>query len=141
MTIFDAHNRFDYKRDVSGEVTSENIIDFGVERDLAIGTNLEVAAIPSNVSGKNFTGTGTLKVTLETAEDEAFTDPIVLGESGDLTVKQLNEGGVGMKLSYGGKRYMRMKYAVTGTITGLMITSGIVIAHSHVIHYPHRMHS
>ena len=141
MTIFDAHNRFDYKRDVEGNVTSENIIDFGTERDLAIGTTMEVAAIPTNVSGKDFTGSGTLKVTLETSEDEAFTEPIVLGQSGDLTVKQLNEGGVGMKMNYGGKRYLRMKYAVTVTIEGLQITSGIVLAFSHVIHYPHRMHS
>lgn len=133
---FDALNRFSYKQAVSATATSENVLDMGVDRDLAVATPLEVAVVP----GGDIGGTGTVQVVLQTSDTENFGTVKVLAQSAALTAADLNAGAIGMKLPYGGQRYMRLNYVVAGTVTGLNMTAGLVLATAKDKQYPHMMY-
>lgn len=138
---FDALNRFSHKQAVSATAVSQNVLDMGVDRDLAVGTELEVVAVPGTADGSDITGSGTVQVVLQTSDTENFSTVKVLGQSAAMTAADLNAGACGMKLPYGGQRYLRLNYVVTGTVTGLMMTAGVVLATAHDKQYPHKMYS
>lgn len=139
--LLDALNRFSDKQAVSATADSDNIVDLGTDRDLAVYSALEVVAIPCTEDGADIEGEGTLSVGVETSETEDFAESSVLIQSAEISVEELNKGPLGIKLPYGGKRFLRLKYTVSGTITGLLITSGLTIATPHDIHYPRAMHN
>lgn len=138
--LFDALNRFSNKQAVSATATS-SIIDLRDARDIAVNSDLHIVAVPCTEDGGDVAGTGSVKVELQTSDVEAFTSPVTLATSADLTVAQLNAGNVGMKMPYGAKRYLRLRYVVTGTVTGLLMYSGIVLSVPHPYEYKHLMHS
>ena len=139
--LLDALNRFSDKQAVSASATSENVLDFGSERDLAVFSALEVVVIPCTEDGSDLQGEGTLAVSVETSETEDFTDAVVLVQSTEISAEELNKGPLGIKLPYGGKRFIRLSYTLTGSIDGLFITSGLTLATPHNIQYPRAMHN
>lgn len=138
--LLDALNRFSDKQAVNASAVSDNIVDLGAERDLAVYSALEVVTILCTEDGSDIEGDGTLSVAVETSETEDFAEVSVLVQSAEISVEELNKGAFGIKLPYGGKRYLRLSYTVTGTVTGLLLTSGLTIATPHDIHYPRAMH-
>jgi len=139
--LLDALNRFSDKQAVSATAVSENVLDLRADRDLAVFSALEVVAIPCTKDGSALEGEGTLAVSVETSETEDFATAEVLVQSAPVTAEQLNKGPIGIKLPYGGKRFLRLNYTVNGAITGLLLTSGLTIATPHDIHYPRAMHN
>lgn len=139
--LFDALNRFSDKQGITATGISENVIDLGVNRDLAVHSSLEVAVVPCQTDDSEISGEGTLRVELQTSEQEDFAESLVIAESPEFTTDQLENGIVAFKLPYGGKRYLRLNYVVTGSLAGLVVTAGLVIATPHDIHYPRSMHS
>jgi hypothetical protein len=139
--LLDALNRFSDKQAVAATAVSDNIVDLGTNRDLAVYSSLEVVSIPCTEDGSDIEGEGTLSVAIETSETEDFSDAAVLVQSAEMSVEELNKGPLGIKLPYGGKRFLRLNYTVKGTLTGLLITSGLTIATPHDIHYPRAMYS
>lgn len=139
--LLDALNRFSDKQAVSASAVSDNVLDLGADRDLAVFSALEVVAIPCTEDGSDLEGEGTLAVAVETSETEDFAEPTVLVQSAEVSTELLNKGPIGIKLPYGGKRFLRLNYTVNGSITGLLLTSGLTIATPHDIHYPRAMHN
>lgn len=139
--LLDALNRFSDKQAVTATAVSDNIVDLGTNRDLAVYSSLEVVAIPCTADGADIEGEGALSMAVETSETEDFSEATVLVQSAEMGVEELNKGPLGIKLPYGGKRFLRLNYTVEGTLTGLLITSGLTIATPHDIHYPRAMHN
>lgn len=141
--LFDALNRFSYKQSVAtGTTVSENIIDLQANRDLAVFTNLEVAVVAgTETSAALEEGVGTLSVVVETSETEDFAEIQTLIQTVPVTIEELNRDAIGIKLPYGGKRFLRLSYVAEGAPEGMLLTSGLVLATRHNILYPRAMHS
>lgn len=130
---FDDLQMFSKKQAVASTAVSENIIDLGADRDIAVGTDLAVAVCPVGT----VSGTGTVRVEIQTSDSASMSSPKVIAATKELTVAELNDvQPIGIKFPYGAKRYLRLNYAVTSTVTGLAVTSGIVVAVPHDIKYP-----
>lgn len=140
MALFDAHNRFSDKQNISATAVSTNVIDMGVDRDVAVATQLDVVVQAVDVSG-DVAGTGKVTVAIQTSDTAAFSTVTTLATSPALTAADFNAGPWAVKLPYGGKRYLRLKYTVDGTVTGLAVTAGLVLATSHPEDYVHAMHN
>ena len=120
--ILDYKNMFSKDQAVTATAVSTNIIDLGPgDAGPSERISLFVTADPE------FDGTGTLSVALQAADDSAMTSPVTVA-SFAVTNDALTAGGklVASRLPHGCKRYLQLKYTVTGTITDGKLTAGLV---------------
>ncbi len=106
---------------------ASDVIDLGVERDVGIGSDLDIDCRVTEA----FTaaGAGTLTITLETATDAAFTTPIVLASTPAIPKASLVVGYEPMRWDVMSptNRYIRLNYTVaTGPFTAGKINAAIV---------------
>lgn len=123
--LLDNENLFSNNQKITtGTIESENIIKFG-END--------VSFVPVLIQvTKDFSTLTSLKIKVETSQDEKFSSPTVLAES-TLSKDSLKEGS-SYPIAYlpkGNKGYMRLSYIVEGeSETTGTITAGVVAANS-----------
>ena len=121
--ILDKANLFSDAQAVTATAFSTVAIDLGAP---GRGTGEPVEVFCQVVA--DFSGGDDLTVSLETAADAAFTTPATLVSSGAALTAALKAGyrfGLG-SLPEGAKRYVRLKYAVTGLMGTGKITAGLV---------------
>lgn len=78
----------------------------------------------------DFAGLTSVKVSVQTATDEAFTSPVTLAETGAIPVASL-KAGYRFPINFvpkGNLGYMRLYYTVVGTGTAGKIDAGFVAA-------------
>jgi hypothetical protein len=111
---------FSWKQALAASAVSGDVVFTG-HGDAGKGTPRMV-----QLTGTAATGGGSLTVKIETADDPAGT----WAEKGSATVDAdtLAKGGAlaSFSLPTGLKDYTRLNYVVTGTLTGLTVTAGIV---------------
>lgn len=121
--IFDSLGLLSDKQEISTTTVSENVIDFIKEvSGVSSGINLSIRV------NEAFAGTGTVKVAVETADSEDFSDKKILVETGAVAGNDLDTGYTFpiTGIPHGMKRYGRLAYTVNGTITPGKITAGTV---------------
>lgn len=121
MAIFDADLMFSDNQAVTATASSETVIDCGQEL-LTTGLNgameLFVAVIPTT----DFTGTGTIQVSLQDCDTKTgtFTDLTALPS---VTATAFKRSLIPMPLVH--KQFLKLKYTVTGTVADGKISAGI----------------
>lgn len=106
--IVDAENEFFYEKELSASDLTSDLVDYG-KGDAGDQPRLVVAVHDGSAGG-------TVTTKVQTADDEAFTSPKVLGEY---------EGApLAVSLPYGCKRYLRL--VVTSTYTSGKIDAALV---------------
>lgn len=118
--MFDRECMFSLKQPLAASAVSEDVVFVG-RGDAGAGTPKVIQLI-----GTPATGGGTMAVKVETADDPsgAWTEALSVPVDADT----LAEGGAikSFALPTGLKDYARLNYVVTGTLTGLIATAGIV---------------
>ena len=127
--IIDQQNEFSDAQAITGTADSTNIIDLGVQRDIAPGE-----PIPLFISvAEDFDNLTDLTVTVVTDADEAFSDPTTLATSGAVALADLVAGYTfdGLRWIPGKtERYLKLTYTVNGTApTAGQVDAAIVAAH------------
>ncbi len=120
----DKQNMFSDDQALTASAVSTNVIDLGAAYDVGPGEPVELLIQLTADSG----GTSpTLKAALQASTDEAFTSPVVVGESATLS-----DGNAGDKLSLNyippgpGYRYLRLNYTLGGTTPTYTVVAGVV---------------
>ena len=125
--ILDKENIFSLDQAVTATALSADMVDLGPgDTGPAEQASLFVNA------GTAFAGTGSLVVELTTADElnaagTALDSPTTVATF-PVSNDQLTEGGklVGARLPHGMKRYARLHYRVTGTVSAGQVTAGLV---------------
>lgn len=128
--IIDKKMEFSNKQAVSANALSENVVaiagsasspnatvDLGAGEPLWLMVKLAAGAV---------SGTGTLAVSLESADNSAMTGAKVMCSSGDVDVSKLKSGELlyAVQLPLGQyQRYLAVRYKVTGTLTGAKVNA------------------
>ncbi len=125
--ILDHENMFSEGQAITATAAATNIIDLGPgDAGPAEGASLFVAA------SAPFTGTGTLFVTLQTADSlndaGALVSPVDLLDY-NIRNELLTAGGklVGARLPHGLKRYVGLKYETSGVLADGVISAGLAL--------------
>ena len=122
--LLDLENLFSDNQAITADAASTNIIETkGIFKDGANGTPLLIQVT------EDFATLTSLNIQVQTAEDEAFTTPVTLTETGAIAAATLKAGYVAPInfIPKGNKGYMRLYYDVTGSnATAGKITAGIV---------------
>jgi len=130
--IFDRTTLFSDRQSVMATVNSTNVVDLGpvangLTRDIGKGTGIPI--LVQVVEG--FSGSGSVRVTAQVSDKEDFaTDVSTAWESPVIPTTQLKAGYVFVPETvtrYTNKRYMRLRYSVTGTGISGKLTSGITM--------------
>ncbi len=110
--IIDAELRFSEEQAVTVTATSTKVLDF-TTMGASIGAPLNLIVSVTD----NFVGSGTLQVGIESSDNETFASAETLVQSGSLATEKLTAGAIAFRvpLPYGTKRYLRVKYTVTGS--------------------------
>lgn len=122
--ILDSTLKFSSDQAVTVTAVSSNVIDLGVSgRDIGVGE-----AVPLRIEvTESFATLTSLTVAVQTSEDEAFTSPEVVVQTGAVPVASLVDGYV-FNINAVPKgvtgRYMRLNYTVAGTTA----TAGKIVA-------------
>ena len=108
----------------SGTVVSTNYLDTQIPGgDAAVGSETRLAVTVDETFGD---GTS-VAVQIFTDSDSAFGTETKVYESAAIPVATLKKGyTLGIKLPFGLKRYVRLKYVVVGTNSAGKVTAGIV---------------
>ncbi len=124
--ILDQENLFSDNQTITASAPAANVIDLGVgDAGPAEGASLFVSASTA------FTGGGALFVTLQTSDSidaaGALVGPVDLVDY-NIRNEPLVAGGklVGARLPHGLKRYVGLKYEISGTLAAGAITAGLV---------------
>ena len=122
----DHENIFSKGQAVTATAASVNTVDVG-PGDTGPSERLSLFA----TAAPAFTGTGTIAVALQTADAVdaagALTSPVTVATYA-VSNDALTAGGqlIASRLPHGCKRYLRLNYAVTGTVAAGAITAGLV---------------
>ncbi len=125
--LLDTENLFSDNQAITADAASTNVINLadGKYKEVAFGT-----PIPLHIQvTEDFATLTSLNIQVQTAEDEAFTTPVTLTETGAIAAATLKAGYVAPInfIPRGNKGYMRLYYDVTGSnATAGKITAGIV---------------
>ena len=108
--ILDEQNIFSDNQKITASCESTNVLNFG-KRELAFGTPVELFIQAS----ETFNNLTSLTISVQTAEDEAFSDPVDLIEQ-TMLLDELKAGSVSTIkfLPKGNLGYMRLFYTVNG---------------------------
>jgi len=129
--IFDKTTMFSDSQSVTGTANSTNVVDLGpvangLSRDIGKGTGIPILVQVVD----SFSGGGSVRVTAQVSDNEAFTAPVTAWESPSVSTTQLKAGYVFVPETvtrYTNKRYMRLRYSVTGTGISGKLTAGITM--------------
>lgn len=119
---------------------SLNVLDLGVQRDVSIGTTLQLLII----SDRLFAGGTNVTIAVQGSELEA-SGYVTYAQTPAITTAQMNAApGVLFPIflprpPYGGlaiPRYLKLVYTVTGTYTAGAVQAYLVTARDDVIYYP-----
>lgn len=125
--ILDKQNMFSQAQAVTATADSTDAVDLG-PGDAGPSERLSLFA----TCDPPFTGGGTMRVDLKTADDVDgsgnLTSPVTIAEY-PVANAALLEGGkiVAARLPHGCKRYLRLSYAVSGSIADGTITAGLAL--------------
>jgi hypothetical protein len=122
--ILDKENMFSHGQAVTATAASDSTVDLGPgDAGPSERLSLFVTCDPP------FTGAGTLSVELETADEtgadgDLVAPPVIVYPVAD---EALTAGGrlLAARLPHGCKRYLRLNYAVTGSLADGKITAGL----------------
>ena len=126
---------------LGGTVTARNVtINLATAEGINIGDNTDVrldnvTVVKPGTNGVAING-GNLTVTVETAADEEFGEPVELATSGAIAAADL-VAGYTFPINFipkGNLGYRRLKYTVSGTATAGKITAGVVAANGGGFH-------
>lgn len=111
--IYDAENTFFWKKALNSTTTENSDV---------IKTGVGDAVCPLTLFMQAVGASGDLTMTLETADNEAFSSPVKLGE---YTLKK--DGTVKTKVPYGDLGYLRLKYTGAAQLTSGTLTAALVM--------------
>ena len=111
--IYDAENTFFWKKALNSTTTANSDV---------IKTGVGDAVCPLTLFMQAVGASGDLTMTLETADNEAFSSPVELGE---YTLKK--DGTVKTKVPYGDLGYLRLKYTGSAQLTSGTLTAALVM--------------
>lgn len=125
--IFDKQNLFSEDQAVTVTANSSNVIDLGNDSSKVQALNskgeLEVVAQVTTA----FAGGTSLKVSLQSDDDEAFGSPTTVLETAAIALADLDAGynfKLG-KLPDINEQYLRLVYTVVGTMSGGKVFAGL----------------
>lgn len=129
--IQDALLQFSAAQAVTAAAASTNVIDWGVARDMGIGSDLEIdIRVNTAVTAA---GAATVQFQYQTADDAGFTTNVQTVVQTDAIPKASLVAGASIPLHvdrsapYAARRYARLNYNVgTGPLTAGAFTAGIV---------------
>ena len=111
--IIDKHNHFNYpKQTVAATTASTDSIDLKGAGAAYGQANFLVSRVATSFLAS---GAATLNIQLQTSDNEAFTSPVVVYDSGPISKNKLTENTFVQKTSLSGlkfKRYIRVNYIV-----------------------------
>lgn len=118
--ILDEQNIFSDNQKITASCESTNVLNFG-KRELAFGTPVELFIQAS----ETFNNLTSLTISVQTAEDEAFSDPVDLIEQ-TMLLDELKAGSVSTIkfLPKGNLGFVRLYFSVQGTAP----TTGKIVA-------------
>lgn len=128
MGIFDKKLQFADSQAITVTAASTNVVDLGVDRDVGIGTPIEIDMRVMEAFTAD--GAGTLVIALQTSVDEAFTSPIVLQQTAAIPKASLVVGyePARWRIPSPTKRYLRFYYTVaTGPMTAGKLSINTVV--------------
>lgn len=129
--ILDKETLFSLDQAVTASATATSIIDLtpvkGDFRDIGIGEPLMLFAQVTEQA--KAAGAAKVQIVLETSADKAFTTPVAIFKSLDISIADLNAGKriIGA-VPHGVIKYLRLSYVVTdGPLTAGKFTAGITL--------------
>lgn len=126
--LYDLETLFSDNQAITATAESTNVVCFarGPIKEVSFGTPLPLRIQVT----ETFADLTDLTVTVETAADEKFGEPVELATSGAIAADVL-VAGYAFPINFipkGNLGYMRLKYTVSGTATAGKITAGVVAA-------------
>ena len=132
--LYDLETLFSDNQKITATAESTNVVCFARSpiKEVSFGTPLPLRIQVT----ETFAGLTNLTVTVETAADEEFDEPVELATSGAVAAEDL-VAGYTFPINFipkGNLGYMRLKYTVSGTATAGKITAGVVAANGGGFH-------
>ena len=130
--LIDAQTLFADGQALTDNAASENVIDFGVARDMGAGENFYIGVVvTANI-------TGTLQINLEGSVDEAFSTPVVKADLGSMAASAPAGTTIFFRVSPGvmDLRYARLDFnGATGGSVKAFITKDVNATTDYAIGY------
>lgn len=126
--FLDQHSLLSQQQTITGDAVSTNVLDFNSNGDAGKGTPVKMLIQVA----EDFDNLTSLNVKVESDDNESFSSPATLAQTGEVTLSELKQGYVFNihTLPRGTQRYVRLSYDVTGTApTTGKVTAGLVCDH------------
>ena len=126
--LYDLETIFSNNQKITATAVSENVVCFakGAIKEVSFGTPLPLRIQIT----EDFAGATSLKVEVQTASDEEFSDVETLATTEEVEASEL-VAGFTFPINFipkGNKGYVRLNYTVDGSATAGKITAGVVVA-------------